>query len=92
MRSPLTRIRFMLDHRWSRARMSRYVDADLAPAERARIERHVRDCADCRGLLASLRTMLSALAGLPETRTESVAGSVLAGVHERLAQGDDERA
>jgi anti-sigma factor RsiW len=89
MRSPLARSRFARDHRWSQAHMSEYVDAELTA--RDRIERHARDCSECRELLASLQQMISALATLPAPPAESVAVSVLAGVRQRLARGDDER-
>ena len=90
MGSPLARIRFARDHRWSQAHMSEYVDADLTARDRERIERHTRDCSACGDLLASLQEMVSALATLSRPR-ESVAGSVLAGVQQRLARGDGER-
>jgi anti-sigma factor RsiW len=90
MGSPLARIRFARDHRWSHAHMSEYLDAELAPGDRDRIERHIRDCSECRELLASLQEMVSALATLGRPR-ESVAGAVLAGVQQRLARGDGER-
>jgi len=90
MGSPLARIRFARDHRWSQARMSEYVDADLTARDRERIERHTRDCSECRELLASLQEMVSALATLGRPR-EYVAGAVLAGVQQRLARGDGER-
>jgi anti-sigma factor RsiW len=89
MRHVLERIRFMRDHRWSPARMSDYIDAEMDAGERARMEHHVRDCPECRDLLASLQTMVATLAGLPGRPAESVAGAVLAGVHERLGTDDD---
>src|SRR4051794_31312078 len=91
MGSPLARIRFARDHRWSQAHMSEYVDAELAARDRDRIEHHTRECSDCRELLTSLQQMTSALATLPGHPAESVAGLVLAGVRQRLARGDDER-
>jgi anti-sigma factor RsiW len=90
MRSPLARGRFARDHRWSQAHMSEYVDAELTARDRERIERHARDCSECRELLASLQQMISALATLPAPPAESVDVSVLAGVRQRLARGDDE--
>jgi anti-sigma factor RsiW len=90
MSSPLARIRFARDHRWSRAHMSEYVAAELSAGERARIDRHTRDCSECRELLASLRQMILTLATLPGPPAESVAGTVLAGVRQRLVRDDDE--
>jgi anti-sigma factor RsiW len=90
MGSPLARISFWRDHRWSKAHVSEYVDAELAARDRERIERHIRDCSECSELLVSLREMVSALAALGRPRA-SVAGAVLAGVQQRLARGDGER-
>ena len=91
MGGPLARIRFALDHRWSQAHMSEYVDGELTARHRERIERHTRDCSDCRELLASLQQMISTLATFRGRPEESVASSVLAGVRQRLARGDDGR-
>ena len=71
--------------------MSEYVDSELSARDRERIERHTRDCSDCRELLTSLQQMISTLATFPGRPANSVAGSVLSGVRQRLAQGDDER-
>ena len=57
----LHRVRFWSDHRWSQARMSDYLDGELSSKRRPRIERHVDECADCRRLLADLRTLLAVL-------------------------------
>jgi anti-sigma factor RsiW len=45
--------------------MSAYLDGELAPSPRARIERHTADCPECRALLDGLRRMLGALHRLP---------------------------
>ena len=37
------------------SRLSNYVDGDLTPIQRRTIERHCRDCARCRRMIASLR-------------------------------------
>jgi anti-sigma factor RsiW len=79
----------MRDHRWSPRRMSDYIDAEIDAGDRARLDRHVRDCPECRDLLSSLQSMVSTLGSLPGRPAESVAGAVLAGVHERLDAGDD---
>ena len=47
--------------------MSAYIDGDLASRERSRFERHTGECAECRGVLHSLRRMLDRLHGLPVT-------------------------
>jgi anti-sigma factor RsiW len=45
--------------------MSRFLDGELDRSERARMERHARDCPDCRRLLGSLQRMVAALQALP---------------------------
>ncbi|HEY3726785.1 MAG TPA: zf-HC2 domain-containing protein [Solirubrobacteraceae bacterium] len=64
MKEILSRARFRRDHRWAPGHMSAYLDGELAPRRRTRLERHTRDCADCRRLLAGLRRMLDALSAL----------------------------
>jgi anti-sigma factor RsiW len=52
-------------------RLSEYVDAELAPTERAACEAHLRACADCRAVVADLRGLVAAaraLPGLPPSR------------------------
>jgi hypothetical protein len=41
-------------------------EGSLAPAEEARVERHLRDCASCRGALAALRAVPARLRDEPE--------------------------
>ena len=89
MRTPLARLRFARDHRWSHRHMSEYLDGEMRADEGRRVERHMRECLECRALLASLQLMSSGLAGLSGRPRESVAGTVVARVHQRLAQGDD---
>jgi len=59
-----TVLRLMVDHRFTKARASEYLDDDLSPAGRRRVERHASVCPQCRQLLASLRRMLDGLGGL----------------------------
>jgi anti-sigma factor RsiW len=59
------RVRFMLDHRWARGRMSEYLDDELATPQRRRMERHAGDCPECRALLRGLGRMLAVLHQLP---------------------------
>ncbi len=59
------RARFLRDHRWAPDRMSAYLDGELPPNGRTRMESHVGHCADCRRLLAGLRATLNALQRLP---------------------------
>jgi anti-sigma factor RsiW len=57
----LHRIGFRLDHRWAPWHMSSYIDGELTPHSRGRIERHLGECAECRRVLAELRATLDAL-------------------------------
>ena len=45
----------------ARSLMSDYVDGDLAPADRKRLERHVRFCDRCHTVLGNLRQTLGRL-------------------------------
>jgi anti-sigma factor RsiW len=71
----LYRVRFRRDHQWAPAHMSEYVDGELAPAGRARMERHTRDCPECERVLAGLRALVTRLG-----RVGGVAGDS-SGVH-----------
>ena len=51
--------------------MSAYLDGDLASRPRLRLERHTGECAECRGVLHSLRRMLVRLRGLPVTSPDA---------------------
>ena len=44
------------DHQWSQQHLSHYVEGDLRPRARRRLDRHARDCVDCgRGIRAIYR-------------------------------------
>jgi anti-sigma factor RsiW len=61
----LSRPRFWLDHRWAPEHMSEYLDGDLASTGRGRMERHVRECRECRTVLGELRLMIDRLGRVP---------------------------
>jgi anti-sigma factor RsiW len=86
----IDRLRFALDHRWAPDRMSEYLDADLDPSDRDRLERHVGDCPQCEELLRELRVVLAGLGRIRGEAARGVAAAVLAGVHERLAEEEGE--
>jgi len=77
---------FRRDHRWAPLRMSDYLDGELAARGRRRLERHVRDCEECRAVLRGLTQMLEKLhavhvpGGRPEPR------ELAARVRERLRE------
>jgi anti-sigma factor RsiW len=70
----------MRDHRWTGAHLSDYLDGDLGPDERARVEEHVHWCPECRRVLATLRQTVT---GLMELRVAAPEG-LTAGVIDRL--------
>jgi anti-sigma factor RsiW len=70
----------LLDHRYTKAHASEYLDGELGADGRRRVERHTSVCPQCRELLASLGRMLHAL---PAMRT-GPRRDVAAGVLERL--------
>ncbi len=55
-----------MDDRWT-DRLSEYLDGELAPAERAELERHLAGCPRCAATLAELRAVVSTLAQLSDT-------------------------
>jgi anti-sigma factor RsiW len=66
--------------------MSAYVDGELASSRRTRLERHAKECPECRRLLASLRKMLGALSSLPPPAGEVDALQIAASVRLRLPE------
>jgi Putative zinc-finger len=86
MGSLFYRARFSWDHRWTAGHMSAYVDGELASRERLRLERHVRECQECRGLLAGLRDMLDALHRLPPPSQHREANQIARSVRLRLRE------
>ncbi len=60
--------------------MSAYLDGDLRTLGRARLDRHIAECRECRAVLGSLRQMLGVLHRLPpqaDTDVPDIAGTVL---------------
>ena len=71
----------MIDHRFTKAHASGYLDGELDRPGRERIERHTSVCPQCRALLASLRRMLAELSRLTPGPRASVADGVLDRLH-----------
>ena len=69
--------RYMREHRWTNAHLSAYIDRELAPRERARVEEHVGICPHCRRVLATLRRTIERLAGLAVEPRPEVADGVI---------------
>lgn len=61
LRHPL---RFPRDHRFTMEQASAYLDGELDPAGRERVEHHAHRCPKCHELLRSLRRTVRALRGL----------------------------
>jgi anti-sigma factor RsiW len=84
----LNREGFRRDHRWAPRRMSDYLDGELAPAGRTRMERHLGECPECRRLLAGLRRTLDGLHRLSAQTTGVDAVQLAASVRARLSDSD----
>ena len=84
----LDRERFRRDQRWAPRRMSDYLDAELAPAGRTRMERHLGECADCRRLLAGLRRTVDGLHRLSALSARVDALQIAVSVRARLSELD----
>ena len=52
------------DHRWAQLHLSHYVDGELSPHGRRRLERHARDCPDCGRAIRAMRALVHAIQGL----------------------------
>jgi Putative zinc-finger len=62
------------DHQWSQQHLSHYVEGDLAPRDRRRLDRHAGQCVDCGRGLRAVRAMLRALAGAATEDVRAPAG------------------
>jgi anti-sigma factor RsiW len=69
--------------------MSPYLDGDLASRARARLRRHVEECADCRDVLASLGSMLGLLQSI-STAKVSETPDIASVVRRRLREAPEE--
>jgi anti-sigma factor RsiW len=80
----LYRVRFRRDHGWAPDQMSAYLDDELPPHGRSRMERHMGDCPECERLLAGLHAVVQGLGrlGAPEGRVDAV--QIAAAVRGRL--------
>jgi hypothetical protein len=61
----LGRSRANREHRFTADNLSAYIDDELAAAERARVERHLAVCADCRRDAETLRQTVTLLHSVP---------------------------
>lgn len=79
------RLRFRRDHRWTPKHLSAYVDDELVTGARARLQRHVAECPECRGVLRSLERMLVRLGQMPSPAV-SEAPDLVSSIRERLRE------
>ncbi len=56
------------EHEWVEESLSAYLDGELTPAEKSRVEQHLQECQACAQNLATLRQTVSLLKELPEKR------------------------
>jgi anti-sigma factor RsiW len=52
------------DHQWSRRHLSHYVEGDLRPRARRRLDRHALGCVDCERGIRAMRALVHAAQGL----------------------------
>lgn len=83
IRRLLERWRFMREHRWTHAHLSDYLDEELDPAQRERVEEHVGLCPQCRRVLATLRQTLRGLRELGAPRRPDLADGIIARLRNR---------
>lgn len=87
------RIPFLRDSRECeevRARMTDYLDDDLAETQHRRVERHVRFCPRCRRVLGNLHTTIDRLVGLGSTSAASeLEDDVIARITQDWRQGGE---
>ncbi len=74
---PIRRFTFMREHRWTHARLSQYLDDELSPSERRRLEQHTGICPQCKRVLATLQRTLQALTALRHEPAPGVADGVI---------------
>jgi len=56
------------EHQWVDESLSAYLDGELSPAEKSRVEQHLHECEACAQNLATLRQTVSLLRELPAKR------------------------
>ena len=75
-------VRFMRDHRYTRAHASEYLDGELDAHGHRRVEEHTGMCPACRHLVESLRRTVEGLMGLRTEPDGHIADSVIGRLRE----------
>jgi anti-sigma factor RsiW len=52
------------DHEWSQQHLSHYVEGELSPRARRRLDRHAQGCADCGRGIRAMRVLVRAVHGV----------------------------
>jgi anti-sigma factor RsiW len=52
------------DHQWSQQHLSHYVEGDLRPRARRRLDRHAGDCIDCGLGIRAMRALVRLIPGI----------------------------
>ena len=92
--SGLTRVRgpqFLLEHGFSRRRLSAYVDGELNESERGRVARHLEECPECADTSASLERLVTGLALLGRYSPSLLTARVCEALQTRIAHGEAAR-
>jgi anti-sigma factor RsiW len=84
MISLLARSRFRRDHGWTPGHLSDFVDNELPPRSRSRLQRHVDQCPDCNRALVGLQRMLDRLHRIPPPAAREETPDIAAAVRRRL--------
>lgn len=84
------RLSFARDHRSAPRLLSAYVEGDLADCERARVERHLAACPECRNALDSLRHMLARMHRVPSPADNPAPRDIVEAVQARLHERSDD--
>ncbi len=74
----LRNYRYMREHRWTHAHLSDYLDEELDPEAKERVEEHASICPQCRRVLATLRRTLHGLRDLRPEPEEAIAEGIIA--------------
>jgi anti-sigma factor RsiW len=72
--------------RWAQGHMSDYLDEDLAGSRRSRMQRHLKKCPECHGVLTTLRRVVRALHRLPPPGGGADAIRIADSVRRRLGE------
>jgi anti-sigma factor RsiW len=86
--NPFTSARFRRDHRWTPEHLSDYVDEDLSPHSRTRLQRHVDQCPDCNRALVTLQSVLDRLHRMPRPEAGEMP-DIVSAVRRRLHEPAD---